>query len=63
MHAILSTTDNIQRAIEEGIYSGGIFSDLRKAFDSVNHHILFEKIHCYEARHIVKRWFTSYLIK
>ena len=36
LHAILSITDNIQKAIENRYSSCGIFLDLSKAFDTVN---------------------------
>ena len=39
LHAILLITDKIQRAVEDGYYSCGIFLDLSKAFDTVNHSI------------------------
>ena len=43
LHAILSITDRIQGAIEDGNYSCGILLDLSKAFDTVNHDILLQK--------------------
>ena len=42
-HAILLITDKIQRAIENKLYSCGIFLDLSKAFDTVNHTTLLKK--------------------
>ena len=42
-HALLLITDKIQRAIESGQFSCGIFLDLRKAFDTVDHDILLAK--------------------
>ena len=39
-YAILLVTDKIQKAIERKLYSCGIFLDLSKAFDNVNHDIL-----------------------
>lgn len=41
-HATLLITDKIQKAIEKQEYSCGIFLDLSKAFDTVNHCILIE---------------------
>ena len=61
MQAILSITDKIQCAIEEGAYSCGIFLDLSKAFDTVNHEILIQKLDHYGIRGVAKTWFISYL--
>ena len=59
--AILSIIDKVQQAIDEGDLSCGIFLDLSKAFDTVNHAILIEKLDFYGIRGIAKDWFTSYL--
>ena len=44
LFAVLSITDKIQKAIEDGNFSCGIFLDLSKAFDTVNHQILLPKL-------------------
>ena len=59
--AILLITDKIQKAIENKKYSCGIFLDLTKAFDTVNHEILLKKLNCYGIRGLVNNWFESYL--
>ena len=60
-HALLSITDKIQRAIEGKNYSCGIFLDLSKAFDTVDHSILIKKLEHYGLRGTAKNWFLSYL--
>ena len=60
-HAILSIIDLIQHAIDCHEFSCGIFLDFSKAFDTVNHNILIEKLDYYGIRGVAKDWFTSYL--
>ena len=54
-------TDKIQRAIENKLYSRGIFLNLCKAFDTVDHNILLAKLEHYEIRGLLNEWFCSYL--
>ena len=60
-HALLLITDKIQRAIEGGLFSCGIFLDLRKAFDTVDHSILLAKLYSYGIRGMAYDWLVSYL--
>ena len=61
LHATLLITDKIQRAIEDGLFSCGIFLDFSKAFDTVDHNILLKKLSHYGIRGIANDWFASYL--
>ena len=61
IHALLLLTDKIQRSIDNGTYSCGIFLDLSKAFDTVDHKILLTKLEYYGIRGVVNDWFASYL--
>ena len=61
VHALTLMIDKIQRAIDSKNYSCGIFIDLCKAFDTVDHHILLDKLEYYGIRGIAHEWFSSYL--
>ena len=45
--AILSLVDTILESMNQNYLVGGIFCDLHKAFDSVNHEILLKKLQFY----------------
>ena len=60
-HAIISLIENIQESIDNKQIAGGVFIDLEKAFDSVDHTLLLNKLSYYGIRGIANRWFKSYL--
>jgi len=59
--ALLDLVDKISASIENNEYTIGIFLDLAKAFDIVNHDILLSKLFHYGIRGSAYDWFKSYL--
>ena len=59
--AILTLLESIQKALDDGQFACLIFIDLEKAFDTVSHDILLEKLNHYGIRGIANDWFRSYL--
>ena len=53
--------NQITEAFSQGKYTLGIFLDLSKAFDTVNHNILLEKLKAYGIQSENLTWFRSYL--
>ena len=44
-HAIITLIENIGKAIDNKLFVYGIFIELQKAFDTVDHNILPHKLH------------------
>ena len=61
LHSLIEIVENIRSCIEQRNYGCGIFIDLKKAFDTVNHQILLNKLEHYGIRGKSLDWFTSYL--
>ena len=51
----------MQSALDNNKFACGIFIDLEKAFDTVDHNILLSKLNYYGIRGIANDWFKSYL--
>ena len=43
-HALISTTEEIRRALDNDEFACGVFLDFQKAFDTVNQKILLTKM-------------------
>jgi hypothetical protein len=59
--SLLDIQDKISAAIDNKQFSLGIFLDLAKAFDTVDHKILLAKLKHYGVRGTALNWFASYL--
>ena len=60
-HALLAFIDKIAHAIDDVSHTIGVFLDFSKAFDTINHDILIEKLRHYGIRGVPLDWFISYL--
>jgi retron-type reverse transcriptase len=56
-HALLDIINKIQSNMDNKLFSCGIFIDLKKAFDTVDHNILLCKLKYYGIRGVVNDWF------
>jgi len=60
-YALIDITEKIKESVDSGKFGCGIFIDLRKAFDTVNHGVLLRKLEHYGIRGVLLDWFRSYL--
>ena len=60
-HSLITITENINKTLDRNKYGCGVFIDLKKAFDTVNHNILLQKLEHYGIHGDSIAWFKSYL--
>ena len=59
-HAIINFIDSIKNAFGKNKFACGVFIDLKKAFDTVDHEILLKKLWHYGIRGIAIDWFNPF---
>jgi hypothetical protein len=59
--ALIELIDRITEELDNKKFSLGIFIDLSKAFDTIDHKILLDKLQLYGIRGIALEWLSSYL--
>lgn len=59
--ALAELVEEITDSMDDSKYTVGIFIDLKKAFDTIDHDILIKKLERYGVRGVVSKWLASYL--
>ena len=58
-HALIDLHDHILNELNKNLHTIGLFLDLSKAFDVINHEILLAKLDYYGVRGIARDWFLQ----
>ena len=58
-YASLELVDRISQYLDNGKLPASVYLDLSKAFDTINHEILFKKLEYYGFTDIPLKWFRS----
>ena len=59
--ALLELTENMTTALDHNKCTIGVFIDLKKAFDTIDHYLLLGKLEAYGIRGMANEWLKSYL--
>ena len=61
MTALLDVTDHLLWSMDQGLATGAVFLDLKKAFDTVPHARLLSKLQQIGVKETEIKWFRCYL--
>jgi hypothetical protein len=59
--AVTLFLDNVRAKMDKGLLTGAVFIDLSKAFDTVSHSNLLNKLQGFGVQSVEMEWFTNYL--
>ena len=59
--AVVDFINDVSKAIDDGMNTVGIFMDLSKAFDTIDHNILLAKLYHYGFRGVSQKWFENHI--
>ena len=59
--SLINLINDVIKSIDKRMVTIGIFIDFKKAFDTINHTILFEKLEHYGVNGVPLQWFRDYL--
>ena len=60
-HTLIKLINSIYDSFNQNEYALGVFIDLSKAFDTVDHNILIDKLDLYCRKNNSLKWLSSYL--
>ena len=59
-HALIDITEKVRPTLDQNIFVYGIFIDLQKSFDTVNHDVLLHKLDHYGIRDLPNKCFQAF---
>ena len=60
-HALIDLHEQLTKSIDDKLCTIGVFVNLKKAFDTIDHSLLLQKLNRYGIRGIANSWLSSYL--
>ena len=60
-HALIDLHEQLTKSIDDKLCTIGVYIDLKKAFDTIDHSPLLRKLNRYGIRCIANSWLSSYL--